>query len=106
VFNAGFLTGGAFFDYRRLDPHLPEDKHYFVWRETFFEVCRKFAVKPAVACVQFGLTPPGITSIALNTSKPDRVQQNVELVQTAVPPDFWTACKDAGLIAKDYPYAG
>jgi D-threo-aldose 1-dehydrogenase len=56
--------------------------------------------------VQFGLTPPGVASIALNTSKPDRVQQNVALVQTVVPQKFWTACKDAGLIAKDYPYAG
>jgi len=34
------------------------------------------------------------------------VQQNVALVQTAVPAKFWTACKDAGLISKDYPYAG
>jgi D-threo-aldose 1-dehydrogenase len=106
VFNAGFLTGGAFFDYRKLDVNKAEDKPYFVWREKFFALCKQFAVKPAVACVQFGLTPPGIASIALNTSKPDRVQQNVALVQTAVPAKFWTACKDDGLISKDYPYAG
>jgi len=106
VFNAGFLTGGAFFDYRKLDANKAEDKPVFVWREKLFALCKQFEVKPAVACVQFGLTPPGISSIALNTSKPDRVQQNVALVQTAVPAKFWTACKDAGLIAHDYPYAG
>lgn len=106
VFNAGFLTGGAFFDYRKLDATKAADQPYFRWREKFFVLCKQFDVKPAVACVQFGLTPSGVTSVALNTSKPDRVKQNVELVQTAVPQKFWTACKDAGLIAKDYPYAG
>jgi D-threo-aldose 1-dehydrogenase len=49
VFHAGFLTGGAWFDYRK-----PEPAH-FAWRDKFFAICRRFDVKPADACVQFGL---------------------------------------------------
>lgn len=106
VFHAGFLTGGAFFDYRRPDPAVPEDAALFRWRERFLPVCHEHGVPPAVACVRFALTPPGITAVALNTSKPERVRENVELVQAPVPTAFWTALKDAGLIAREYPYAG
>ena len=63
-------------------------------------------VKPAGACVQFGISPPGVISVALNSSKPQRIRENVELVSTAVPAEFWIAAKDAGLIDKNYPYLG
>ena len=106
VFHGGFLTGGAFFDYHRLNPDDPKDRSLFQWREKFFLLCKEHAVAPALACVQFAMTPPGIVSIALNTSKPCRVSQNVELVQTRVPDKFWAAMKNACLIAGDYPYAG
>jgi D-threo-aldose 1-dehydrogenase len=106
VFHAGFLTGGAFFDYRRVNLDDPKDQPLFQWREKFFAVCKEHGVPPAMACVQFAMTPPGVVSIALNTSKPERVKQNVELVQKKVPAKFWTAMKDVGLIARDYPYAG
>ena len=106
VFHGGFLTGGAFFDYRRANPDDPKDQPLFRWREKFFALCREHGVAPAVACVQFAMTPPGVVSIALNTSKPERVKQNVELVHKRVPTKFWTAMKDVGLVARDYPYAG
>ena len=36
VFHAGFLTGGEYFDYRKLDKKKREDLPYFKWREIFF----------------------------------------------------------------------
>ncbi len=106
VFNAGFLTGGPHFDYRRLDPASDADKPYFAWRERFFAVCRQFDVLPADACVQFAMSPPAVISIALNTSKPQRVRQNVAAVSANLPPAFWSVLKAEGLIAPDYPYLG
>jgi D-threo-aldose 1-dehydrogenase len=106
VFHAGFLTGGSYFDYRKLDPANPADASLFRWRESFFAQCKTHGVNPAAACVQFGMTPPGVNAIALNTSNPARVRENVDLVQTSIPATFWRALKGAGLIAKDYPYAG
>jgi len=104
VFNAGFLIGGEFFDYRKPDPVA--DASLFEWREKFLGLCREHEVSPAAACVQFGLSPPGVVSVALNTSKAERVRQNVELVGTGVPGTFWHALKVNGLIAEDYPYVG
>lgn len=106
VFNAGFLVGGKYFDYRILCADNPADRKYFEWREKFFEICGRFDVGPAEACVRFGMSIPGIVSIALNSSKPVRVRENVDLVRKEIPARFWTALKDAGLIDRNYPYLG
>jgi D-threo-aldose 1-dehydrogenase len=106
VFNAGFLIGGAYFNYRQLNPDHPEDKAKFEWREKFFAVCRRYYVPPNEACVQFGMSPPGVSSIALNTSRPERVQENVASVTAQIPAAFWTALKAEGLISPEYPYLG
>lgn len=87
VFHAGFLTGGPWFDYRRPDP--VKDAGLFRWRERFFAVCREFQVKPADACVQFSFTIPGVVAVALNTSKPDRIAENIASAQARIPAGFW-----------------
>ncbi len=106
VFNAGFLIGGEYFNYRKLNPDNPADKAIFQWREKFFPVCRQYDVQPTEACVGFGMSPPGVVSIALNTSRPDRVHENVALITADIPAAFWTALKTEGLLAPTYPYLG
>ncbi len=106
VFNAGFLIGGEYFNYRKLNPDNPADKAIFQWREKFFAVCRQYDVQPTEACVGFGMSPPGVVSIALNTSRPDRVHENVALITADIPAAFWTALKTEGLLAPTYPYLG
>jgi D-threo-aldose 1-dehydrogenase len=104
VFHAGFLTGGNFFDYVPIKPDSPENKAKFTWREDFFAVCQRFHVVPAHACVQFALTPPGVVSIALNTSDPDRVKKNVASVSQEIPAGFWKEMVVRGLVDPDYPH--
>ena len=106
VFNAGFLTGGDYFNYRKLDPRAAADRPIFEWREKFFALCRRHEVSPANACVRFGLSPPGVVSVALNTSRPERIRDNVAAVRAVIPSEFWKALKAAGLIAAEYPYVG
>ncbi|WP_404306927.1 aldo/keto reductase [Neorhodopirellula lusitana] len=106
VFHAGFLTGGDFFDYRRVTGDTAEDQALIQWRDRFREICQKHDVMPAEACVAFGMSPPGVVATALNSSRPGRIEQNVNLVKANPPQEFWTALKTAGLIASDYPYLG
>jgi D-threo-aldose 1-dehydrogenase len=101
VFNAGFLTGGKWFDYRQPDPVA--DAELFCWRDKFFAVCQRYEVKPADACVQFGLAVPGIVAVALNTEKPGRIKDNVRSVSVEIPAAFWAAMKDAALIESHFP---
>ena len=104
VFHAGFLIGGQFFDYRLIQPDTEENKAIFKWRENFFTLCAKHNISPAVACVSFATTAPGVVSIALNTSKPSHIKSNVASVTTKVPAEFWAEMKTNDLIANDYPF--
>ena len=104
VFHAGFLTGGDFFDYILIKPDSGENRAKFLWRDNFFSICKKYNVVPANACVQFAMTPPGVISISLNTSDPNRVKKNVESVACKIPDGFWKEMVEKGLIDKDYPH--
>ena len=104
VFHAGYLVGGNSFDYRELDPADAEDSKIVTYRESLFKLCEKHGIKPAAACVEFALSPPGVMSIALSSSKPSRVTSNVELANTKLPKMFWDEAKNLGLIARDYPH--
>lgn len=104
VFHAGYLVGGDSFDYRQLDPGNPDDAKVVDYRDSFFELCEKHGVKPAEACVEFALSPPGVSAIALSSSKPSRVISNVELANTKLPSEFWTEAKKIGLIDAEYQY--
>lgn len=106
VFHAGFLTGGAFFDYRRLDPESAEDGPLFAWRERLHAVCRAHDVSPDAACVAFALSHPAVACVALNTSRPEQVRANVALGDARPPSRFWSALKDAGLVRREYPHVG
>jgi D-threo-aldose 1-dehydrogenase len=101
VFNAGFLVGGEWFDYRKPDP--VKDTLLFAWREKFLALCKKFDVKPADVCVQFGLAVPGLVSVALNTGHPERIKQNVASATNEIPSALWRSLKEAGLVAKHFP---
>ncbi|MEM6473758.1 MAG: aldo/keto reductase, partial [Planctomycetota bacterium] len=104
VFHSGFLTGGDFFDYKEIDPKHERDRQLMGWRDRFNAICESYGVSPAQACVSFGLSPPGVDSIALNSSQASRVQENVSLVSSHPPREFWQALKNAELIASEYPY--
>lgn len=104
VFHSGFLTGGRFFDYRPLDPISEKDKPLFAWRSRFEALCRKHEVTPAHACVQFGMSAPGIHSVSLNTGNPDRVAENVRMTVEKIPATFWAEAKGSNLIDPGYPH--
>jgi D-threo-aldose 1-dehydrogenase len=104
VFHGGFLTGGSFFDYVLIKPDTPENIARFKWRENFYSLCKEYGISPAAACVKFAMSPPGVLAISLNTSKPDRVKDNVESVMAEIPEAFWHSMKEKGLIRNDYPY--
>lgn len=104
VFNAGFLVGGEFFDYRRPSPG--RDAAVFRWRDDFNTLCGEHGVEASHACIQFGLSPPGVVSIALNTTSAKRVSRNLEYARTALPDAFWVDAKRRGLVNPDYAHLG
>lgn len=101
VFHSGFLVGTDYFDYKRIERGTPENDELFNWRDRFVAICDKFGVRPAVACVQFALHVPGVSSIALNTTSPRRIQENIDMAYAFIPPAFWQEMDKAGLLSTD-----
>ncbi|MEJ7679396.1 MAG: aldo/keto reductase [Segetibacter sp.] len=104
VFHSGFLIGGDYYDYKLINSDQEENKVLFKWRNDFFELCKGFNITPAEACVQFALSAPGVVSIALSTTNPKRVKENVDMAYVKIPQEFWAQMKAKKLISEDYSY--
>ena len=104
VFHGGFLTGGDYYNYVKLDPNSADAQHLFKWRDQFYKLCAHYSINPSDACIWFGLSHPGIIGLALNTSRPQAIEKNVALMKTALPGKFWKDLKEVGLIDKDYDF--
>jgi D-threo-aldose 1-dehydrogenase len=98
VFNGGFLTGGEYYNYKLVTNTDPAHLRLLEWRQQFFLLCEKHGIQPAHACVQFGLHAPGVTSVALSTTKAAKVKGNVEMATIPVPKAFWEEMKQQGLL--------
>jgi len=97
VFHSGFLVGGENFDYGKIDPESKDGKEKLAWRTSFNELCAEFEVEPRTACVQFSFLFPQIKSVALNTSKANRVASTIDLAHAKVPQGLWDKGSEVGL---------
>lgn len=104
VFHGGFLMGSDFFNYTALSRDNPAHQKYYAWRDRFNQLCKEYQIEPPAAAIAFGLQVPGIQSIALNSSNPQRVRHNIELANATIDPAFWQRMKDEGLIDIHYPH--
>jgi len=53
------------------------------------DVCQQFDVPLAAAALQFSLRDPRIVSTIVGISRPERVQQTVDLAQHPIPDELW-----------------
>jgi D-threo-aldose 1-dehydrogenase len=104
VFHCGFLAGDQYFDGRALSNDDPVDQPLLAWRKSFAALCHGHGVTPTHACIQFALSAPGVVAVELNTTRPDRVGENVAAVRNGVPRALWDSMKEEGLLAEDDPY--
>jgi len=102
VFNGGFLVGRDFYNYHLVDKNTVEGKALYHWREEFFGLCKQYHIEPAEACFNFGFNIPGVDSVALSTSHPEKVKANIAMATKAIPKDFWLAMKQQGLLEEHY----
>ncbi len=89
LLHGGFLVGGEYFDYRKLDPARPEDSAKLAWREKFWKVCLDHDVEPMDAAVAYGRMHPAVNAIAISSSRADRVESQVLSVTRTIPDEFW-----------------
>lgn len=104
VTHGGFLLGGDFLDYRAIDATNEEDQKRIDWRNRFHDTCQRLGHRPYHVAVAFGLSHPAVHSVALSTSRPDRVEEMVQATTEPIDPEVWAALKEEKLIDDDYEY--
>ncbi|MEA1876340.1 MAG: aldo/keto reductase, partial [Bacteroidota bacterium] len=102
VFHGGFLSGGEKFDYQYIDPDSSKGKIIYPWRKAFNSICQQHGLSPADVCLHFGLSHPAIVSLALNTSKSEKMNRNVEILNNSIPASFWNALKNNLLMKTNF----
>ncbi|ADY51065.1 aldo/keto reductase [Pseudopedobacter saltans DSM 12145] len=98
VFNGGFLIGSNFYNYVEVNAETERGRELLAWREQFYALCEEFAITPAEACFNFGFNIKGVSSVALSTTKPEKVKGNIEMATKQIPQTFWDAMREKGLI--------
>lgn len=104
LFHGGFLLGGDYFDYRRLDTGQARDAQLIEWRSKLQQACQELELSPFAVGVAFGRSHPGITAVALSSSRADRIAEHVSAATGSLPAAVWSDLKQRGLIAADYPF--
>lgn len=100
LFHGGFLLGGDFFDYRKLDPTRQADRERLEWRQRYQQTCARFELTPFQVGVAFGLAHPAVTAVALSSSRADRTVEHIQTVVQSVPREVWRALLQDGLITE------
>lgn len=104
LFHGGFLTGSDHLDYRPVDAANPKHAAALRWRANYMSICHRHAVLPAVAAVGFALRIPGVVSVALNSTRTERVSDNIAMASARIPTALWQDLRTARLIDPDLEF--
>lgn len=99
VFNSGILatgaTAGAHYDYQPASAEILD-------RVAAIEAaCARFNVPLPAAAMQFVMRHPGTTTLVIGTGSPGRITESVALLEQTIPPEFWQAMQNEGLIGTE-----
>ena len=64
-------------------------------------VCKRYNVPLAAAALQFSTRDPRITSTIVGMSRPERLDQTVELMQVTIPDEMWPELDEVGFDTED-----
>lgn len=67
---------------------------YIARAQRMEEACARHGIPLAAAALQFSLRDPRITSTIVGMSRPERVQQTIDLAHLAIPDDLWTEIRE------------
>lgn len=69
-------------------------------------VCKTYQVPLAAAALQFPLCHPTVASLIPGMGSPRRITQTLDLVNAAIPSEFWDTLMEQGLLREDAPIPG
>ena len=97
-FEAGFLSGKDRYDYGGT---IPEDKRKA--RDHMRQIAAEHHVDLRTAALQFAAAPKVVSAVLPGGRGADQVRANAESMSQTIPRAFWTALRDAKLVAETAP---
>ena len=64
-------------------------------------ICADYGVPLAAAALQFSLRDPRITSTVVGATRPERIQDTLELAQVSIPEEVWIRLKPLAIADVD-----
>ena len=96
-FNSGVLAGGDTWDYGT----VPVEVRTRV--AALSACCNEYGVPLPAAALQFPLAHPAVASVIPGLRSPAELADTLSWTGHAIPPAFWAALKDGGLVHQDAP---
>lgn len=104
TYNSGILAKGAkegaTYNYSEAPPEI------IAKAQGLERVAKTHGVDIKAAASQFVFAHPAITCIIPGTRRPERVQENFDLLTVPIPADFWAQLRDEKLLHPDAPVPG
>ncbi|OHV12157.1 aldo/keto reductase [Kushneria phosphatilytica] len=96
-FNSGLLAGGEHFEYQPAPAEMIERTR------RLRDICERFGVDIRAAALQFSNAHPAVASVIPGASRPERISENLALMERVIPGELWETLKSEGLIETSAP---
>ncbi|MFC0266486.1 aldo/keto reductase [Kushneria aurantia] len=100
AYNSGILAGGEHYNYKK----APDDIRNRAAR--LRDVCERFGVDVRAVALQFSAAPACVASVIPGTTRPERITENLALMDIAIPGELWQTLWDEQLISMEAPIPG
>ncbi|MFC4737857.1 aldo/keto reductase [Bacillus daqingensis] len=96
-YNSGALLGGDHFDYA---PITDDQRKHIKQVE---KIAERHGVSLKAAALQFSTANPNVSAVIPGSTRPDRIQADLDALSEHIPSAFWIDMIDEGLVSPDAP---
>ncbi|QAS52977.1 aldo/keto reductase [Halobacillus litoralis] len=96
-YNSGVLLGGDHYNYEKAGDDIINHVNQLK------EIGEKYNVPLKAAALQFSTAHPAVKSVIPGSTRPDRIKEDLEMIQMDIPKDFWNELVDKGFVSADAP---
>lgn len=96
-YNSGVLLGGDHFNYEKAGSDILGRVNQLK------EIGDKYDVPLKAAALQFSTAHPAVKSVIPGSTRPDRIKEDLEMIQREIPKDFWDELVSKGFVSPDAP---
>lgn len=96
-YSSGILAGGAHFEYQKASPEI------IAKVEKIKALADRHEISIKAAALQFSLANPAVAAVVPGASKPERIVEDQNALNTVIPAAFWEEMREQKLVAPNAP---